>query len=581
MKTTFVGLSLVVVLASSASAARNEPLFLRDAVGVKSYPAAPRLAERAAMAPATALPPAASTVPEEIMVIREWNSSGRTPMRNGFKRTLPDTIELRGNLVSAAKAGVRPAGRGVAAGSDHGTSIWSTVVQVEKAHRLRLHLENCVLPEGAVLWVYGAGEEPVGFDRDLLDDKASIWTPSTRGETVWLDVEVPAGANVSFTIREVIELVDLTTPRTIKPEDAPTCLVDSSCVSATTFDVLSAARRAIAQLQYVKGSSSFVCSGGLLNDTGGTGTPYLLTANHCFSDQTSASSLESYFDFISVSCNGSFTESTAKRVVGSTLLATSANSDFTFVRLTSIPANRALFGWDATTQPNGVKIHRLSHPLPASTLYPQMYSSTTLSTTVGTCSTKPRPNFIYSTAGDGGVYGGSSGSPAILAGGYVVGQLLGSCGPEPSAGCDARNSTVDGAFSSTFPSISQWLDPNPAQGVCTQNATTLCLADSRFAVSATFQAGTQSGDAKAVKLTGDTGYFWFFGQDNVEVVIKVLNACGGSSSGRFWVFAGGLTNVRVTLSVRDVKTGTVKTYNNPADTAFKPIQDTDAFATCP
>src|SRR5262245_16930688 len=219
MKTTVVGLSLLVVLSSTANGQRNEPFFMRDAVGVKSYPAAPRLAERASMVPATALPPAESSVAEELAAIREWNESGREPVRNGFKRRLPDVIELRGGFVAAAKAGgVRPAGRGVAATSDRGTTIWSTVIKVEKAHGLRLHLENCVLPESAVLWVYGAGEEPIGFDRALMDDKGGLWTPMTNGETVWLEIEAPAAAPASFTIREVIEIVGLES-RTIRPQD--------------------------------------------------------------------------------------------------------------------------------------------------------------------------------------------------------------------------------------------------------------------------------------------------------------------------------------------------------------------------
>jgi hypothetical protein len=167
----------------------------------------------------------------------------------------------------------------------------------------------------------------------------------------------------------------------------------------------------------------------------------------------------------------------------------------------------------------------------------------------------------------------------MLTGGFVVGQLLGACGPAPDAGCDTRNRAVDGAFALTYDSIKQFIDPSGTTTVCTQDATTMCLSGNRFAVSATFQAANQSGDAKAVRLTADSGYFWFFGPDNVEVVIKVLNACPLNS--KFWVFAGGLTNVRVALTLRDTKTGTVKTYTNPADTAFAPIQDVGAFATCP
>ena len=115
---------------------------------------------------------------------------------------------------------------------------------------------------------------------------------------------------------------------------------------------------------------------------------------------------------------------------------------------------------------------------------------------------------------------------------------------------------------------------------CAPNATTLCLNQSRFAVKAhwTTRDGN-NGDGAAVSLTGDSGYFWFFSSENVELVVKVLNACGDVNP-RFWFFAAGLTDVGVQLTVTDTKTGAVKVYNNPVSTPFKPIQDTNAFATC-
>lgn len=115
---------------------------------------------------------------------------------------------------------------------------------------------------------------------------------------------------------------------------------------------------------------------------------------------------------------------------------------------------------------------------------------------------------------------------------------------------------------------------------CTPNATTMCLNNDRFAVSAAWRTtGGQTGNGTATKLTSDTGYFTFFSSTNVEVVIKVLDACGLNS--RYWIFAGGLTDVNVTLTVRDTKTGTTRTYANPLGVAFQPIQDTSALATCP
>ena len=103
--------------------------------------------------------------------------------------------------------------------------------------------------------------------------------------------------------------------------------------------------------------------------------------------------------------------------------------------------------------------------------------------------------------------------------------------------------------------------------------------DNGYRVTALWRSATASGVAHAIGLTGDTGYFWFFDAGNVEAIVKVLNACGLNS--RYWVFASGLTNVEVTLRVTDTFNGITKTYLNPLGTAFQPVQDTTAFATCP
>ena len=118
---------------------------------------------------------------------------------------------------------------------------------------------------------------------------------------------------------------------------------------------------------------------------------------------------------------------------------------------------------------------------------------------------------------------------------------------------------------------------NPS--TCTENDTTICLNGGRFRVQASYAAADgSSGAGHAVRLTADTGYFWFFNSANVEMTVKVLNACSIGTSQ--WVFASGLTNVQVILKVTDTKSGVTKTYTNPNGTSFMPLQDTAAFA-CP
>ena len=109
----------------------------------------------------------------------------------------------------------------------------------------------------------------------------------------------------------------------------------------------------------------------------------------------------------------------------------------------------------------------------------------------------------------------------------------------------------------------------------------LCLGDNRFQIAAAWQdpATGEQNVARAVTLTADSGYFWFFNADNIEITVKTLDGC--ASNGFEWVFASGMTNVQVTLTATDVLTGAFKQYVNPAGTPFVPIQDTAAFASCP
>jgi len=121
----------------------------------------------------------------------------------------------------------------------------------------------------------------------------------------------------------------------------------------------------------------------------------------------------------------------------------------------------------------------------------------------------------------------------------------------------------------------------PSSSPCTQSEHTLCLNGGRFSVSAHWtRPDSSSGDGTGVSLTDDSGYFWFFDATNIETTVKVLNGCAISNS--YWVFAAGLTNVEVLLTVVDTKTGTQYTKTNPQGVAFAPIQDTGAFPTsCP
>lgn len=118
------------------------------------------------------------------------------------------------------------------------------------------------------------------------------------------------------------------------------------------------------------------------------------------------------------------------------------------------------------------------------------------------------------------------------------------------------------------------------EGTCQPSASTLCLHDHRFAVELDFedsQGGAGAG-RKVESQSADSGLFWFYRQENWEMLVKVLDGCG--VNGHFWVFAAGTTDVGYELRVRDTVTGRGAVYRNPVGRASAAITDAEALPVC-
>jgi hypothetical protein len=129
------------------------------------------------------------------------------------------------------------------------------------------------------------------------------------------------------------------------------------------------------------------------------------------------------------------------------------------------------------------------------------------------------------------------------------------------------------------------------EGPCIDAPTNVCLDDGRFEVTVEWKDFTPNpfflpslteadqGQGQGVKLQVtsnivSTGYFWFFDEDAVDLVVKVID--GRDVNGHFWVFAGSLTNVEYTLRVIDTQTDRQTMYvNDPGERSV--IGDTGAF----
>jgi hypothetical protein len=116
-------------------------------------------------------------------------------------------------------------------------------------------------------------------------------------------------------------------------------------------------------------------------------------------------------------------------------------------------------------------------------------------------------------------------------------------------------------------------------GECHQTATAICLGGERYKLESAWRSGDgEEGAGRVEDITADTGYLWFFDRRNVEAVFKVLDGCPVNGHG--WLFAAGLTDLAVDLTVTDTLTGQQRSYHSPAGEPFAPVRDTGAFSGC-
>jgi len=144
----------------------------------------------------------------------------------------------------------------------------------------------------------------------------------------------------------------------------------------------------------------------------------------------------------------------------------------------------------------------------------------------------------------------------------------------------ARNTACGDASAATTVTV----QPGEPPAACVPSPTTLCLLDNRFRVEVTWDCvdstlcggifAGQQGPGTAVQVTAETGYFWFFGSENVDLFLKIID--GRAITGAFWVFYGSLSNVEYTITVTDTVTGRSKVYSNP-DGSFGSVGDIAAL----
>ena len=304
---------------------------------------------------------------------------------------------------------------------------------------------------------------------DASDEARTFWSPYFEGEQITLEVELPLGISpdaLEFAVPRVSHFVSppLAASRANleKIGQSASCEVDVSCNSAWNYE-----SNATAMMLFVQSGSSYECSGTLLNSRAADFTPYFLSANHCISSQTVASTLETRWFYRSASCNSGVLSADYQRLAGGArLLYASPVTDTSFMKLNSTPPSGTSYaGWLGSPPTPGTPVADIHHPrgdlqkISSGNL--QAYRDCT-DTVLGSFScaaaTQASGEFLNVTFTSGTTEGGSSGSGlfAIIGGNhYLIGQLRGG-----DSSCTNQGGTnIFGRFDLAYSTaLYQWLD---------------------------------------------------------------------------------------------------------------------------
>jgi lysyl endopeptidase len=496
--------------------------------------------------------------PAAIDALKAANARARTKrLEVGIGRDLP------ASELAAASARWTPVAEGHVA-------RWS--VTSDGARSLRVALRATEWPDTAELRFAGNAQSTLVYGpyagADAQSAGAGYWSPVLEGDTATVEVFVPYGAGLpDVAIDRISHLfVSFADPKAdLAAKAAAACSVNLVCRAAVDA-ALAETGRSVARISFVNANGdSALCTGTLLNSTGGAQTPYFATAGHCIATRSEAASVTTRWFYETAACSGT-TLNTADTQVGggAVLLYANESEDFSFMRLNGTPPAGAVFsGWDSARLNPGQPMTGVHHP-------DGDVKKVSLGTAAGVGKSVVADGdgfrIQWSSTATGFTEPGSSGS-GIFSGTAAAGyRFRGTLQGGPLVGCSSQ--LVDlydyySRFDLAFPFVAQYLSPAsaPAPG---PNA----LANPSFEGVASW---TQASTSGAALLTNDpslartgSGYAWLGGVDSAtDTLSQVLTIPAGAARLQLWyriATAETTTTQRfdvLTISIVDAASGAV------------------------
>lgn len=378
----------------------------------------------------------------------------------------------------------------------NGDRIWRLAITSKDALSLNFIFDEFSIPQGSSVYLYNDDRSDLlgAYTSTQNQESGILGTWIVKGEKVWIEYFEPAqvaGQGQLHIAKATHGYRNAETYQAAKGlNDSGNCNLDVDCpIGADWEDNKNHNKRSVGIL--LSGGQGF-CTGALINNTNNDGTPYFLTANHCYSNPNGWAFR---FGWISpnpvcASNSNSANGPTNLTISGASLKARSTNADFCLVEINNpIPTSwdRVFAGWDRSdiTPPFTVGIH---HP-----------AGDIMKVCRDDDSPSKQPNAGAQTweilGGSeqgwelGVTEGGSSGSPLFDDQGRIIGQLYG--GAAACAGTNDNNAfdyygrlgvAWDSGNSSTT-RLEDWLDPQGTNPVVLNSFPALEVLDLDAAIS--------------------------------------------------------------------------------------------------
>ena len=378
----------------------------------------------------------------------------------------------------------------------NGARLWLAKVKCEGALTVNLTFEQTSIPNGNKLFVYNAAKDFIlgAFTQEHIYD-GQLGTELIPGEEAIIEYYVAPKNNHGH-----IQLATVTHGYRTANEFLEKAFGSSgSCnMNVNCPDGLSWTPQRNSAVMLVSGSSGF-CSGALINNTQNDGKPYVLTANHCYSNPAT---WVFRFNWQAIDCPNPGASPTFQSLSGAVLRSRRTPSDFCLVEITgglvngTVPLdyNPYFSGWDKSGNiPTAtVGIHH-----PSGDIKKISFDDAAPSISQGMGSSEANSTWTVEWDRNTTTEGGSSGSPLFDQNRRIIGQLWGggaSCQNLSAPDYYGRvSNSWEPAGSNSTNQLKFWLDPSNSgaafiDGFDPNNTTVVALDAALSAAQLTAQA---------------------------------------------------------------------------------------------